>query len=58
MGGVPTGHYQHLNPQSGRFEVVKSMPAGMPDRVVQEFGSISDLISWVNEQWNNHGFLS
>ena len=58
MNGLPTNHYHHLNPQTGKFEVVKAMPPGTRDVVIQEFDSLFDLRNWVNDQWNKHGFLS
>ena len=58
MNGIPTNHYQFQNPQTGKFEVVKVMPAGTPDEVVREFDSFLELQNWVNDQWNQHGYLS
>jgi hypothetical protein len=58
MGGIPTSHYQHHNPETGKFEVVKGMPAGTPDLVVKEFDSLFDLQGWVSDRWAAHGTLS
>jgi hypothetical protein len=58
MSGIPTNHYWHHNPETGRYEVVRSMPAGTPDVVVREFGSFADLQAWVNDEWMRTGRLS
>ena len=58
MNGTPTSHYQFQNPQTGKFEVVKVMPAGTPDEVVREFDSFLELQNWVNDEWNRCGHLS
>jgi len=37
VGGIPTNHYTHENPETRRIEVVKANPPGVPDLVVKEF---------------------
>lgn len=51
LGGISTNYYWYQNEASGRYEVVRGMPAGTPDVVVKEFTDIPDLQNWVNEEW-------
>jgi hypothetical protein len=37
IGGIPINHYIHDNPITGRVEIVRPMPPGVPDQVVKEF---------------------
>ena len=58
IGAIPTNHYWHHNPETGKYEVVRSMPSGTPDVVVREFNNFSDLQTWTADEWNKHGCLS
>ena len=51
--GKLTDHYYHLNQQTRRFEVVKRMPEGVPDFVVQRFDSFYDAKEWVGRHRHN-----
>ena len=37
VGGIPTNHYTHANPETRKIEVVRGNPPGTPDTVVKEF---------------------
>jgi hypothetical protein len=51
VGGIPTNHYTHENPQTGQVEVVKSNPPGTPDAVVKEFSDRASARLWIKEEW-------
>jgi hypothetical protein len=52
MNGIPTNHYHHHNPETGRCEVVRAMPPGTRDVVVEEFTNFLELRNWVNDESN------
>lgn len=52
IGGIPTNHYIHPNPQNGRVEVVKPMPPGTPDEVVKDFPDEASAWQWVEAEFN------
>lgn len=58
MDGVRTGHYSHHNPETGKYEVVRAMPSGIPDAVVREFDSYFELQVWANGKWSRTGRIS
>jgi hypothetical protein len=37
VDGIPSNHYTHQNRETGKIEVVKVNPPGVPDTVVKEF---------------------
>jgi hypothetical protein len=41
LGGAPTNYYWYQNDQTGKCELVRTMPPGTPDQVVQEFPTCS-----------------
>jgi hypothetical protein len=51
VDGVPTNHYTHENPETGRIEVVKSNPSGVPDAVVREFDDRGAARLWIRDEW-------
>jgi hypothetical protein len=51
VGGIPTGHYTHPNPSTGRIEVVKASPPGTPDIVVMEFADRTTAREWLAAEW-------
>jgi hypothetical protein len=51
VNGVPTGHYTHENPETGKIEVVKSNPPGTLDSVVKEFSDRVTAKLWIAEEW-------
>lgn len=54
VDGIPTNHYTHDNPETGRTEVVKINPPGIPDLVVKEFSDRTTARQWLREEWLNH----
>jgi hypothetical protein len=55
MGGVPTNYYWYHNEATGRYELVKGMPADTRDVVVKEFNNMLELQNWVAGQWPTGG---
>ena len=55
--GIATNYYWYQNETTGKYEVVKAMPAGERDQVVREFGNMLDLQNWVNEKSHGSGGL-
>jgi anaerobic selenocysteine-containing dehydrogenase len=53
VGGIPTNHYTHPNPETGKIEVVRANPPGMPDTVVKEFSNRPAARLWIAEEWLN-----
>lgn len=51
VGGIPTNHYTHKNPETGKIEVVKSNPPGRADAVVKEFSDRASARAWLQEEW-------
>jgi hypothetical protein len=51
VNGVPTNHYTHENPETGRIEVVRANAPGVPDAVVKEFGDRGAARLWVREEF-------
>ena len=51
VDGVPTNHYTHENPETGRIEVVKVSSPGVPDVVVKEFGDRGSARLWIREEF-------
>jgi hypothetical protein len=46
IGGIPLNRYINLNPQTGRVEIVKPMPRGIPDELVMDFPSDEAAWAW------------
>ena len=51
VDGIPTNHYTHENPETGRIEVVRGNPPGTPDTVVKEFGDRYSARLWIREEF-------
>ena len=51
VNGIPTGHYTHPNEQTGKVEVVKANPPGVPDAVVREFSDSYAAKLWLRTEW-------
>jgi hypothetical protein len=51
VGSIPTNHYTHEDPETGRIEVVKGNPPGTPDTVVREFGDRTTAREWIREEF-------
>jgi len=51
VDGIPTNHYTHENPESGRIEVVRGNPPGVPDTVVKEFSDRTNARLWLRGEW-------
>jgi hypothetical protein len=55
--GIATSYYWYHNEATGKYEVVKAMPAGKRDQVIKEFDNMLDLQSWINEDSHPCGSL-
>jgi hypothetical protein len=53
VDGIPTNHYTHENPETGKIEVVRVNPPGIPDRVVKEFSDRAAARLWLREEWRS-----
>ena len=53
VNGIPTNHYTHENPETGKIEVVRINPPGTPDTVVRKFSDRSTARQWLAEEWLN-----
>lgn len=51
VDGIPTNHYTHENPQTGKVEVVRVNPPGIPDMVVNEFSDRAAARLWLGDEW-------
>ena len=51
VNGIPTNHYTHPNPETGKIEVVKISPPGTPDKVVKEFPDRASAREWLATEW-------
>jgi hypothetical protein len=51
VDGVPTNHYTHENPETGRIEVVKANASGVLDTVVKEFDDRRAARLWIREEF-------
>ena len=51
VNGIPTNHYTHPNPDTGRIELVRGMPPGTRDEVVKEFADLASARRWLAQEW-------
>lgn len=51
VNGVPTNHYTHPNPATGRIEVVRANPPGTPDVVVKDFVDRESARQWIAQEF-------
>ena len=51
VNGIPTNHYTHPDPETGKIEVVKASPPGTLDVVVKEFLDRASARLWIAEEW-------
>jgi len=51
VDGIPTNRYTHENPETGRVEVVRANPPGVPVTVVKEFSDRIAARLWIREEW-------
>jgi hypothetical protein len=51
VDGIPTNHYTHENPETGRIEVVKANASGVLDTVVKEFDDRGAARLWIREEF-------
>jgi hypothetical protein len=48
--GVPLNCYLNYNPQSGRVEIARIMPAGVQDEVVNDFPDEDSAREWIRHE--------
>ena len=53
VSGIPLNVYINYNPQSGRVEIVKPMPAGTPDELINDFPDAASARAWANEDFTS-----
>src|SRR5258706_15403101 len=53
VDGIPTNHYTHENPETGRIEVVRGNPPGVSDTAVKEFSDRTTARSWLRNEWSS-----
>jgi len=53
VDGIPTNHYTHENPETGRIEVVRGNPPGFSDTVVKEFSDRTTARLWLRNEWRS-----
>jgi hypothetical protein len=51
VNGIPTNHYTHPNPETGKIEVVRGNPPGTPDTVVKEFADRTSAREWIAQEF-------
>jgi hypothetical protein len=51
VDGIPTNHYTHENPETGRIEVVKANASGVLDTVVKEFDDRGAARLWIRAEF-------
>jgi hypothetical protein len=49
--GIPTNCYLNHHPQTGRVEIVKIMPPGIPDRLVKDFADDDSAWAWLRTEY-------
>lgn len=48
--GVPLNCYLNYNSESGRVEVVRTMPQGVPDELMHEFPDEDSARAWIRHE--------
>jgi len=48
--GAPLNCYLNFNPQSGRVEIVRTMPAGVQDELVNDFADEDAARAWIRHE--------
>ena len=48
--GVPLNCYLNFNPQSGRVEIARIMPAGAQDELVHDFADEESAREWIRHE--------
>ena len=48
--GVQTNHYANPVQETGRIELIKANPPGIPDTLAGEFASIDDARIWLESE--------
>jgi hypothetical protein len=51
IGGIPINHYINHNPETGRVEIVKPMPAGTLDELVKDFPDETSAWAWAESEF-------
>jgi hypothetical protein len=51
LGGVPIYCYLNKHPETGRVEVVKKMPLGVPDKLLKDFDNAESAWAWVRDEY-------
>jgi hypothetical protein len=49
--GIPINCYLNHHPETGRVEIVKMMPRGVPDRLVKDFSDDDSAWAWVRNEY-------
>jgi hypothetical protein len=51
VDGLPINCYLNSRPRTGRVEVVRMMPRGVPDRLVKDFPDEDSAWAWVRNEF-------
>jgi hypothetical protein len=49
--GVPINCYLNHHPETGRVEIVRMMPSGVPDELVNDFSDEDSAWAWVRNEY-------
>jgi hypothetical protein len=51
--GAPINCYLNHHPETGRVEVVKQMPRGVPDKLLKDFDQEDEAWAWVGNEYRH-----
>ncbi len=52
IDGIPINHYINHNPETGRIEIVKPMPAGTLDKLIKDFPDETSAWAWAKAEFH------
>lgn len=51
VAGIATNYYINNNPETGKVEIAKAMPAGTQDALVKDFTDSGAAREWFTSEW-------